>query len=413
MKKIFQNKKLRNLALSHSCSQLANYLLLFVLLGRVFEVTGSTVALGVLWAIYALPLLFLGPFSGAAVDSLSKRKILVIANLLQVIVIIGYGLTFLGTKNFLIYALVFVYSIINQFNDPAEQASIPTYLAKKDFVLVNNLFFFADQGALVSGSILSGLVASFLSPLAVIFLTAILTLLAATFAGLLPADIPANSFPRWREAVDDFLLKIKEGYVFLANNLLMIYSFGLLLLFQVIVVVFALILPGFSSQVLHLGPYDASWIVVLPVLCGVLFGTYLLTGSQNRYRKKEWIGFGLLALGLIILVFSIIVSRLKTNQPLVSLPLSFLAGLSVSFIYAPIRSFIQEESPGEKRGRVFGTLSFLIALVTIPPGIFAGMISELLTVKGFLTVIGISLLIIGYFVLKRGNEVILAANHRS
>ncbi len=141
--KRFKNRNLRFLWLTHVFSQLANYLLLFVLLGRVFEVTGSTMALGLLWTIYALPILFLGPFSGSIVDCLSKRRVLALTNLFQALVIAGYGFVFLTEKSFLIYALIFLYSIINQLNNPAEHASVPAFLPKKDFLLVNILFFFS------------------------------------------------------------------------------------------------------------------------------------------------------------------------------------------------------------------------------------------------------------------------------
>ena len=408
-----KNKNMRWLWLSHVFSQLANYLLLFVLLGRVFELTGSTVALGMLWTVYALPILFLGPFSGSIVDCLSKRKILVITNLLQVVVIACYGLAFLTEKSFLVYALIFLYSIINQLNNPAEHASIPVFLPKKDFLLVNNLFFFSDQGAFILGSILSGLLVRLSSPLTVVLTTAFLTLFSALFAAFLPLDIPANKFPKWNKAIEDFLTKIKEGYSFIAGQTLMIYSFGLVLLFQVVIVIFALILPSFSSQILGLSPYDASWLVVFPLLCGVAAGTFLISKNQDRVRKKEWIGIGFFGLGIIFLTFALVVSRLNYGRDLVSLPLSFLAGLSVSFAYAPGRAFIQETAPLGKRGRIFGTLSFFMALVTIPPGIFAALITELITVKGFLVIIGIVVLSIGYFILKKGGDVILAANHRS
>jgi len=407
-----KNRNFRWLWLTHAFSQLANYLLLFILLGRVFEVTGSTVAIGLLWVIYALPLLFLGPFSGAIVDCLSKRKILVITNIAQALVIACYSLTFLTGRNFLVFAFIFLYSIINQLNNPAEQASIPALLPKKDFILVNNLFFFTDQGAFIIASALSGLLVRLFSPLAAIFATAGLTLLSGISAAFLPSDLSANKMPHWSRALEEFLEKMKEGYAFIAKQKLMIYSFGLIALFQVVIVVFALILPSFSSQILKRTPYDAGWLIVFPILCGLIFGTFLITQNQNQIRKKEWIGFGLFSLGIIMLTFALLVSQMKSGQSLVSLPLSFLAGLSVAFAYAPGRAFIQEVTPKKIRGRIFGTLSFLVAIVTIPPGLFAALIAELITVKGFLIVTGLGISFLGFFILKKGGDVILAANHR-
>jgi len=398
---------------SHALSQIANYILLFLLLGRIFEITKSTVAIGMLWIAYALPILFLGPFAGSLVDCWSKRKTLIYTNILQALVTAIYGLTFYLGKNYLIYAFIFFYSVINQFNNPAELAAVPALVRKKSLVVANNILIFTDQGSFILGSSLSGILTRLFSPLKVVFIAAIIIFLSGLSAAFLPSDIPVAKISNLKTALEEVFEKIKEGYQFLASKQLILYSFGLIVFFQVITTTSALLIPSFSSEILKLTPYDASYLIVFPLACGVIGGTLLLARNQSRVRKKEWIGSGLLFLGLIIISFALLVSKMNKGQVVVAPILAFTAGLAIAIAYAPCRAFIQETTPLKIRGRIFGTLGFLIAVVTIPPGIFTAMIADLITVRGFLIIAGLLVLSLGIFILKKGNDLILAANHRS
>jgi len=409
----FWNKNFQKLWVSHALSQITNYLLLFLVLGRVFELTNSTVALGIMWVVYALPMFFLGPLTGTFIDCLSKRKALIYTNTLQAVIIASYALAFVTEKNYLVYALIFLYSLLNQFNNPAELALVPDLVKKKRLLLANNLLLFTDQASFVIGSSLSGILVRIFNPLWVISLTAGLTFLAGVNALFLPQDKPKIRIRHWEKALEEITQKIKEGYEFLIGHKLILYAFGLILLFQTIVAISPLILPAFSQEILHLTPYDASYLVVFPLACGLIGGTFLLNKHQNRVRKKAWIGHGLSALGTILIVFALLVSRLQRASQLSALLLSFLAGLAAAIIYAPSKTFIQEVTPPPVRGRVFGTLGFLISLATVPPSIFTTMLTELLGIRIFLVIIGTALLFLGAFIIEKGADVILAANHRA
>jgi len=367
-----------------------------------------------LWIAYSLPILFLGPFSGSIVDCLSKKKVLIFTNLFHFFIIFSCGLVFLhGQKNFFVYSLLFIYSIINQFNNPAELSAIPALVKKENLLTANNILLFSDQGAFIFGAAGSGLLTKFFSPLTTVFLASFLALIAFVTSFSLPFDKPTAKITDWQTAIDEILGKIKEGYQFLFENRLLLYSFGLIILFQTIITTSALILPGFSKEVLKLSPYDASYLVVFPLACGVIAGTVILAKHHYKIRKKEWIGKGLASLGTAILIFTLVIANMTFGREIAAFLLSVFAGLAISITYAPGRAFIQETTPKKVRGRIFGTLGFLITLATVPPSIFTAMISELITVRWFLTIIGLLIFALGVFVLKKGDAIILSANHRS
>lgn len=60
---------------SQLLSQLTVSLLNFVLILKIFESTHSTVAVSIFWFFWALPAIFLGPFSGTLIDFLGRGRV--------------------------------------------------------------------------------------------------------------------------------------------------------------------------------------------------------------------------------------------------------------------------------------------------------------------------------------------------
>ncbi len=131
---IKQNRHFDLVWASQILSQITLNMINFVMATRIYERTGSTLAVSFLWVFYYLPAFFLGPFSGLFVDWWSRRKTLLYTNLLQSLTIGLY--LFLGDRIYPIYPIVFLYSLLNQFYCPAEAASIPWLVRDK-----SRLFF--------------------------------------------------------------------------------------------------------------------------------------------------------------------------------------------------------------------------------------------------------------------------------
>ena len=79
MFKIFINKIMsRNfklLFISQILSQVTVNMMNFLLLARLFEATGSSIATSLLWVSYALPTIFFGPIGAGIVDLVSRKNI--------------------------------------------------------------------------------------------------------------------------------------------------------------------------------------------------------------------------------------------------------------------------------------------------------------------------------------------------
>jgi len=124
---VLRNRKFLLLWSSQSLSQFSIHTMNFVLLTRLFEITGSTLSTSFLWMAYALPAVILGPFAGAFVDARDRRELLAIANIIRAIAALCLALSGQVTTVF-IYGVVVLYSSLNQFYVPAEIASLPSLL---------------------------------------------------------------------------------------------------------------------------------------------------------------------------------------------------------------------------------------------------------------------------------------------
>lgn len=91
-----------------------------------------------------------GPIGAATVDLLSRRKILIITNFLQAAIIFSY--IFINQQSiFILYAVVLLYSLLNQFYVPAESAYLPSTVASVDLAQANSIFFITIQASLILG----------------------------------------------------------------------------------------------------------------------------------------------------------------------------------------------------------------------------------------------------------------------
>ena len=125
---------------SQVISQFIFNTLSFLIITRIFELTGSTIAVSFVWVSYALPALLFGPLGAVTADIADKRKVMTVSILLQAAVVFVFAY-FYAHYVFLSYAVVFIYSMINQFYMPSEAAALPQIMARNRLPQANSLFF--------------------------------------------------------------------------------------------------------------------------------------------------------------------------------------------------------------------------------------------------------------------------------
>lgn len=378
---------------SQIASQVTIAMVNFTLITRIFERTGSSVAVSFLWITYGLPALLIGPIVGPLIDLTSKRRIMIATNLFQAVAIFAYHLV--KRKLFPLYTIVFLYSIMYQFYSPAEAASIPGLVKKSQLPLANSLYLLTFQVSVLFGFALAGPIITFFGSDAPFMIGTVLLILAALSVAQLPKQEPkrrAQSFGvYWKD--------LTYGYQFVRNHPLIYLPILFIMAFQTGFSIVAAIFPSFVKELLGLAVKDASWVLVIPGGLGALTAAvYLMPRLARRTRKLRIIqlglalgAFGLAALGLIVPALS------TSVKPIFAAFFTYICGIAGLLLVVPANTLIQEQTPPTLRGRVFGSLTFLLTIAMVAPTLIAATITDVIgpqIMALFLAVFSFSILVL-------------------
>ncbi len=408
MKNLLKNKYFLFLFGSQVSSLLTINLLNFLVIVHIFEQTNSSIASSFIWVAYAIPAVIVGPFAAAAVDIFDRRKILIFSNFGQAIIVFSYAF-FYSRFLYLSYGVIAVYSLINQLYVPAETAYLTKVVKKDDLVAANSVFFVSQQCATIVAFGLAG-VANETLGFKVTAIVASLFLFAATFATfLLPKQVTKSVVHggNWESKVWKFLEHMKDGFLFIRNTPAILYPFLFLVWLQVSMSVLVVNLPAIATEIVHTKPALAGPLVVLPAGVGAILGTFLVTKlAQKKFRKQQVIQSGLITLTSAFLGVSILLPILPFWIGRFLLVVLFVAaGAAFVSTLVPTITFLQEKTPKEMAGRVFGNFWFVTTAFTVLPVIFAATITELLGARLMLLGLGLTTLAVylisEYYIMRK------------
>lgn len=370
--KIFRNQNFLKLWFSQIASQVTISMVNFALIARIFERTGSSVAVSFLWITYGLPALLIGPIVGPLIDLTSKRRIMFASNIFQGIAIFSYNLV--KGKLFPLYTIVFLYSLMYQFYSPAEASSIPGLVKRSELPVANSLYLLTFQVSVLFGFALAGPIIAIFGSDSPFIIGAFLLLAAAISVSRLPPQEPK----RKGQSFGLYWKDLTYGYLYVRNHPLIYFPILFIMAFQTGFSIIAAIFPSFVKELLGLAVQDASWVLVIPGGLGALTAAiYLIPRLVKKLRKIRIIEIGLtlgtISLGAIGLLIPIFPPILK---PILAAVLALLAGIAGILLIVPANTLIQEQTPPNLRGRVFGSLTFLLTIAMVAPTLIAATITD-------------------------------------
>jgi MFS family permease len=178
-----------------------------------------------------------------------------------------------------------------------------------------------------------------------------------------------------------------------------------LVLISTVIMIMAMLAPGFASRVLGREPEDAVFVFA-PAGLGMLLATTLV-GRFGYRMRKEWLsnaglllmGLGFAGLGLITQGYRILPEPLLQLYPQAALSLttsvmgiSFVLGLTMSGVSILGQTILQEASTPDVRGRVFALQFMLSNLVGIPPMLTTGGLADWVGIPQVMLVVGVAVL---------------------
>jgi MFS family permease len=412
--KILNNKIFLRILLIQFFSSLSAITLNFVLIGKIYSITHSSVAIAFFIFFYYLPTVLLGFFAGVLIDNFSKKSIFIFSNLAQSIIVIFY----LGIRQKIwpIYLIVFLYSLCDEFLNPAIVASLPAVIDRKYLTAANSLTLFISQGTIIGGSLMGGILLKSMSNENYIFILVSgllifctvlsLTLPSRKLRGIKKLKIDLSDPLNISRALDfpGFWRQTKEGYLFIKSKAMVLFPLLLLCGLGIIVGMGMVLFPSLA-EILKIEYADATLFIVPPVIFGAIFGGFLVNKLTGEFRKSDLVAGGLFLLGGGVLGLTLL-SLIASRFIVFSIFLMFLLGLGYVLIYVPLQTLLQEHTPFNVRGRVFGVLSTLVTLLSALPMLLVTTLVDIFGVRLILLILGGGLIILGILANRKKEEIL-------
>ncbi|SCE88199.1 MFS transporter [Micromonospora saelicesensis] len=286
-----RNRPFRTLFSARLVSYAGDSLSLVALIFHVAETTGKGLAVALLLLVGDFAPSLLGPFTGALADRLNLRRLMVVCELVQAVVLLVIVLTMPSLP--MLLALVAVRATASQLFQPASRAAVPALVGDSDLETANSTLGFGSNAAEAVGPLLAAALFPLVGLRGVLLVDAVSFLVSAVLLATLPSLPPASGDGRQ----PSLLRQARAGIAYLLS-----------------VPTVRVIFLGFTAVVAFNGVDDVALV---------------LLAQKTFHVGESAVGLLLGAVGVGLVAGYAMLSRWGTRA---SMPLLLIAGFAVSSV---------------------------------------------------------------------------------
>jgi len=355
--RMFSLLRQRNYALlwsSQLISQIGNWALLAALPFYVFQLTGSVMATGAMFAVEVIPSIALGSVAGVFVDRWNRRWTMIVANVFRGLLLLLL-LAFRSPEQvWVVYIVAFFSSIANLFFSPANNALLPRLVGENELVSANSLDALGENVARIIGPAVGGALLAAAGMAAVALGDFATYLIGAGLIYLICEPTPEAqnmAIPEERRSLQtEWVTFWKEwagGLRLVGQNRSLSFAFlavGVALIGDTIM---GVLLVVFVQDTLGAGAQEFGWVLTARGIGGVA-GGLIIARIGPRFNPKNLMAYGMVGAGLLLILM------LQFPVLEVVLATAVLIGLPVMALLIAGQTWLQTHSEDRYRGRVFG-----------------------------------------------------------
>lgn len=369
-----------------------HYIALVVL---VFQLTGQGVAVAGLAVAEILPVLLLGPIAGVLIDRVSRKAVLIGADLVRAVLVLSLLWPQGAWHAYLVAAGL---AAGNVFFNPTVQAVIPVLTTPEQRLAANSVSWSTGRlvqilaSAVVGGLIgLVGIGPAFVLNAASFVVSALLImrLPIPPHAGQLAGDA--------RRGLSGYLADARHGLAFAASDRFVSRLLVVQALASFATGATGAMLVVLSEQQLRLSPSGFAWLIGA-IGVGALLGPLIPNILARDYRDARWLFVPYVIRGVVDMLLATF-----TALP-IALLLLFVYGLNTSTGIVVFNATLQEAIPDRVRGRVFTLLDITWNGMRLLSLAIGGVLVDLVGIEALFWFGGALLLLAGLLglVLLRG-----------
>lgn len=352
----------------------------------MYKLTGSTLLMGTVMAVSAVPSMF-GMAFGVLVDRMNKKKIMIWMDLLRGISTGAIAfLYFVGDLQIWeLYVFAFFNSLCEVFSSPARVSAMQVMVRKEHYLVSNSLSQASGAAAEIVGTGAAAAIIGFWGVGAAILIDAATFVISALTA--MAASIENTIENNGTLNLSKFFSELLDGLKIIKTNSLIFINIVLGCLVNILLAPFNVFMPVYSDKVLNAAEQGYSYMGI-GILVGMILGSILVGQVGNKFKRSTRIFGGFILMGICIGALGF-VSNLE-----LAIVFCMATGASLPIITATGQSVIQEFTPREKMGRVSSTMG-TIALLGMPLGYaVSGIAGEGINVQFAFMVIGVIMVLI-------------------
>lgn len=375
-------------------SQLADkvYLVLMIaLIASRFQSEGQTISgwVSSLMIAFTIPAVLFGSIAGVFVDHWRKRAVLVTTNLLRGGLVLGLPILLWLTQGWStvgglpvgfvgVLGITLLVSTLTQFFAPAEQAVIPLIVERRHLLSANSLYTMTMMASVIVGFALGDPLLALADQL---FSPLMRQLHVGTdigkelvvggsyvIAGSLLMLLRTNEKTvDAHEELPDVWQNIRDGVRYLGQQgqvraalICQVILFSIFAALAVLAVRLAEVMPEIKSS--QFGFLLAAGGV------GMAIGAILVGQFGQRFSRAQLSLYGSIGMAAVLAAVSFFTQHLFPT-----LPLLVVLGACAAIVGVPMQTAIQEETPEEMRGKVFGLQNNAINIALSLPLALAGI----------------------------------------
>ncbi len=324
----------------------------------MYEITGSESLMALVVGMNFVPTIFLTPFAGAIVDRISKKCVMICADVVRLFIV--SSIVFLYSAGLLtpmlIIAFTLLTSIVESFRVPASSALLPLLLDEQYYTLGKAANYSGARMAELLGYTLAGGIIAWVGAAGALWVDAATFLISAVLL----------SFVRYiEERKKQIQEKMSVGqdfsdglaYIRRTPNIQVIALIGLLINFGIMpLTVFQ---TPYVSDYLAMGPETLSYIKIL-MSVGMMLGAAFLPKIHIR-SNATIVTIAGITMGATLLMMSIapFSSLFFIKMTFVTISM-FFVGFGGGVLNVVIGSTMMKTVPKEMMGRVSGFISAIM-----------------------------------------------------
>jgi DHA3 family macrolide efflux protein-like MFS transporter len=343
----------------------------------VYNIAGRAIDLGVLAAVQILPAILLGPIAGLVLDRCDRRHVMIASDLGSALVV---ALLPLARSLEVVYLLAALLAVGRQFTGPARLAVVPDLVPAEDLGRANALTMMTKNVLLLVGPAIGGGIvalwgtgpafwldgATFLVSALLLFARPFVSVAGRTGAvgapdasaagatGTAGAAAPAAG----HDGRGSLWERLGEGLVLLWRRPRLRFAFLFLASTVFVSAMQTPLVVLFIKGILQRGDAELGGVLAMSGLGGLLGAVAggLLPAGRGPLRTISWV----LALdGLLLVLFAV------NHLFVLALVLFAAFGALGTVAQISLATFLQSETPQERRGRIFGWLGGVIGPLSL------------------------------------------------